>query len=250
MPDDNVTAFPKTHNLPTGADAAGPFEERVAKLVEAANAWAKDVPTIATEEQAKKCADLIDQIREEDDAVDAARKKEKQPHDEAIAAIQNRFNPLRDRLKACTAVLRKLKDGWLRLLEQRQQEEARKALEAAAAAQAAADEAQRKLEAGAGPAVESMLEADAKAEEARLAQNRAYQTARAKPQVRGSLTGRASGFRSYWRAEITDRMAALTAYQGHPKLLETLQQLADADAREMKDALRVPGIKAIQDRRV
>jgi hypothetical protein len=57
MPD--TTTAVRGRNEPTGADAAQTFEDRIKALVNAANAWAKEVPAIESAEQAGRCEDLI-----------------------------------------------------------------------------------------------------------------------------------------------------------------------------------------------
>lgn len=76
----------------------------------------------------------------------------------------------------------------------------------------------------------------------------------AKPQVRSELTGRASGFRTTWKAKIVDlKLAAdhyLTDTRGKIALTEAIQKLANADAKAMKDKTAIPGIKAAPDEAV
>jgi hypothetical protein len=243
MPD--TTTAVRGRNEPTGADAAQTFEDRIKALVNAANAWAKEVPAIESAEQAGRCEDLIGQCREEYAAVDAARKEARRPHDEAVAGIQARFNPLLDLLKASGAVLNTLKARWLALVEERQAEERRKAEAAAQRAREDAEMAEASAAAGLGRAVDNAIAAAAARKRAADAAEAAQRAARAKPQVVGEMGGRASGFRTEWSAEIIDVVAALEHYADHVDLRVTLQKIANADARRLKAQLSVPGVRAV-----
>ena len=248
MPDTTSLAH-DTRNEPTGAAAAAIYQDRVKELVAAANEWGK-LPAITDAEQAGRCDDLIAQCRNEAKAIDDARKRERQPHDEAVRAIQGAFNPLIEMLGTAGAILRKLKAAWLLRLEAAQAEQRRKAEAAALAAQEAADMAAASAAAGLRPAVEGKVEAETAAERARDAAEHADRLARARPQVTSELTGRASGFTKTWAAKITDPVQAAQHYAQHAKVLDAIQQCANADARTMKTAFKVPGCELVEGRRV
>jgi hypothetical protein len=247
MPDNLAHSL---RNEPVGADAATVFDDRVEKLIAAVNAWAKDVPAISTEEQASRCADLIDQVAKEDGAIEDARKAAVKPFDDERKKIHTSFMDRRGKLGVCLPILKRLKEGWLRLVEQRQAEARRKAEEAALAARREVEEAVRKLKEAKGPAVQSQLEADLAQQRAQEAADAARRAARARPQVVGEMSGRASGFRMHYSAKIVDRRKVLDWYQGHPDVLSVIQRLADAEARDLKDRFAVPGAQLVKERRV
>lgn len=249
MPDTTSLAH-SPRNEPTGADAAETFEQRVSSLIEATNAWTKEVPQITSDEQAARAEDLLTQIREEDSAVEEARKAARKPHDDAVKIIQAKFTPLCDKLAVCTSLLKRLKAAWLAVLEERQAAERHRTEEAARKAAAEAEAARRKLEEAKGPAVQSQLEADIAEQRAEEAAETARRAARARPQVVGELGGRASGFRVHYSAKIVERRKVLDWYQGHPQVAEVIQQLADAEARDLKERFAVPGAQLVKERRV
>lgn len=246
MPDTNAVPQDR-RNEPTGAAAAETFEQRVASLVVAANEWLNG--KIETEAEAAQCEDLIVQLRQEEQAVDDARKAAGKPHRDAIATIQNRFNPLIDKLKAGTALLKKLKAAWLTRLEEEQRRVRQAAEEAARKAQAEAD-AQAAAFAANKPTVAAALAVDDAETAAAEAAAAARRAAAAKPQMTGALSGRASGFRTHYSAKITNRRAAVMHYAGHPDMQATAQRLADADARDLKEDFKPAWGELVTERRV
>lgn len=66
----------------------------------------------------------------------------------------------------------------------------------------------------------------------------------------GGQVGRVTGLRTYWEAEITDYAAALQHYAQHPDVQALILKLAKADIKNAKGAVSIPGVKAIEDRRV
>ena len=97
-------------NHPPAEDA---FALRVEKLVAATNAWATHVPKITDLDTSKKCRDFIAQVTEEWDALEAERKTQKKPHDDAAAAVQARFSPLLRRLQVAKDLLKGKLGTWL-----------------------------------------------------------------------------------------------------------------------------------------
>lgn len=66
----------------------------------------------------------------------------------------------------------------------------------------------------------------------------------------GGQSGRTSGLRTYWEAEITDHAAALQHYLQHPDVIALVQKLAKADVRSAKGVIKIPGVRPYEDRRV
>jgi KTSC domain len=66
---------------------------------------------------------------------------------------------------------------------------------------------------------------------------------RAKPMVKGNNTARASGLRTYWYAELIDYDAAVAHYKTQPEVRDVVAQLANQDARKLKNTgATIPGI--------
>jgi len=240
------TAYGVGHNRPPS-----PLDEatqRVHERVAAANAWAHEVREIASADVAAKCQALIEQIRAERRAVDEQRIAEKRPHDEAAAAVQRAWMPLIDLLDACMTVLNALRRQWLTREEERRRQEAEQAAARAADLANAAALAQQAVESGTARSVEAQIEARHLSEQAAEAARAAEAAAAVRPQIVSDLTGRASGLRQRWRAEIFDRRAALIHFHNHPKLCAVLQQIADAEVRAVHDKVPIPGVKAVCER--
>lgn len=232
-------------NQPTAAEVAADLKKRVDALVVAANAWAKTA--ITSDEAAGKAEDFLKQLRENYKDIDEERKRFKAPHDKAGKDVQDLFVPLLGDLERSGNLVKPIKAAYLTMLETRQ-----RALAAAAAAVArqAAEDAEfaaAKVEMGIGSPVQAIAAAEKAQETAQITAQAAVNAEVAKPQVRGAISGRASGFRTAWKATITDVVAALTHYQNHTKLRDVLQQLADADARAMKENCTIAGIKAVSE---
>lgn len=229
----------------------------VAERIKTANEWARTVPEITDLGTAQACDDFIAQLRAEGDAVEAARKAEKQPHDDAITEIQGFYTRLYNTAKGSVSligeaikILNARKATWLarederlRAEERKRQAEADRKREEAEALAAAADS-------GEGDVIENSVAAETAQKEAADAQRLADAAAKAKPKVRGEVASRASGFRTLWKARITDQLKALRYYRNHGKIKEALQGLADADARAIKTGAPPPGVEFYSERTV
>lgn len=223
---------------------------RVAEIVRAANAWMTDVKEITSDDFGPKVEDFLKQIRDETQALDATRKALNKPHDDAIKAHNDAFRPIGALFEAAVTGLKKIKAMCLAYDEKKK----------AAAAASAAAEAKRLAEAAeaakalaAAPTeipVEAAVMADQAVKAAEEAATVAASAQRAKPALVGNYTGRASGYRTVWKARITNPAKALIYYQKHAKLLEVLQSLANADAKTMKEACDIPGIEAYSEQTV
>ena len=233
------------HNSGDTPDIYQPYRDRTNDLVEAANEWLKTVKEITDEPTTKAADDFLGQIKDELAAMDADRKKINKPHDDAIAANNSQFRPLVALLTKSKELLSPLKTAWL------QREKARLAAERAAKEAAALKAMQEAEEAArrAASSVEAAVRADEAQERAQALLDDAQKASTAKAQVRGDYMARASGLRTYWSAKVEDYDAAVQHYKGHVKVKELIQQLADASAREFKEAMNVPGCKAVSEER-
>lgn len=212
-------------------------------LLEARN-WA-DGSGVETQAQADDVSRLIEDLRLGEKAADEARVTEKQPLDEQIAEIQDRYNvyiaPLKNKKPgkvavAVEALKATLKPFLDRLAAEKAAEAERLRKEAEAKAQAAAEAAR----AASMDNLEAREAAEALVEEADEAARIASRAANDKAQAKGG--SRALGLKTYYRAEITDPKACLFHYAAERRadLLEFLLGLAQADV----DAKRrgIPGV--------
>lgn len=220
----------------------------VSDLMTEARHWA-DGAAIESQEQADEVARLIEEFRKAAKAADDARKEEARPHDEAKAAIQEKYGELIAETKTRTgaipralAALKATLTPWLQKLEQERQARERAAREEAERKAREAAEAMRLANAS---DLEAREAAEAKVLDAKAAESAANAAAREKAHARGD--GRAIGLRKTYRAVITDRKAALIHYAWtQPEALTgVLQQLADRDVREGKR--QIPGVEVREE---
>lgn len=125
------------NNPPSPADE---HEQAVLTLFDQAKHFADGEP-IANEAQAKAVKQLDELLLRARQSADNQRKVEKQPHDDAAQAIQDRYNPILKRADLARTSLKALLTVWLRQVEEEKrakEDEARRAAEAARAAAAAA----------------------------------------------------------------------------------------------------------------
>ena len=173
---------------------------------------------------------LMDDFRKAAKDADEARKVEKKPHDDAAKAVQEKWKPIiakADRgVEECKAALTPYRVEKQRIAD----EAARKAREEAEAKQRAAQEALRQSE---------DLEAKFKAEQE-------LEQAKKLAAVANKIDRAATGLRTHWEAEITDKGAALRFYlQRQPdEFLALIQTLADRDARGARPP--VPGVLYVE----
>ncbi len=231
-------------NSGESADKYAPYRNRTSDIVEAANVWLKKVTEITDEPTAKACDDFLAQIAGELKAIDADRKAWNKPHDDAIAANNNTFKPMTLLLDKAKMLLSPLKVKWLQREKDRLAQE-RAAKEAAALkAMQEAEDAARK----ATTSVEAAVRADEAQERAQEALDASAAADKAKASVKGDVV-RASGLRTYWSATVEDWNAAAQHYCNTPAVQAAIQVAANANAREQKAAMKVPGCKAISEER-
>src|SRR5262249_30032651 len=88
--------------------------ERVDTLIAAAERWAKERPELLEAETAARATDFIEQLSAETRKIEAARKAEKAPLNEAAKAVDRRWNPLVITLDACKALMTARRSSWLK----------------------------------------------------------------------------------------------------------------------------------------
>ena len=210
------------HNSPPPLEAFGLHIEDLFSLVSGSLA----AGPVTNDDQEAALDSLMDDLRKAKKDADAQRAAEKKPHDDAGKAGQAAWKPLLDR---CDKGLEAVKAALTPYREARQKakdEAARIAREEAECQQREAQEALRQSD-----DLEERFEAEAKIEQAaKLAA------------VANRIDRSATGLRTYYEAEITDRKAALLHYIARqPERFEALiQQMANEDARG--DRAPVPGI--------
>lgn len=233
------------HNNPPEDDTRTPEQKRVDDLMEAANTWLAEVPEITNAETAKACDDFLDQIKKELSALESDRKAKNKPHDDAVKANNDFYRPLTALLDKAKTLLAPLKTKWLKREQDRIAAEKRVAEEEALRKLQEAEDAKRK----AAASVQAAVQAD-QAEKAAADAMAALEAAnRAKAQVKGNYAAKASGLRTYWSAVVTDQRKAVNHYCDHPKMKALVQELANADARDQKDGLDIPGIEPKKEER-
>lgn len=181
---------------------------------------------IQNDDQEAALDTMLDDFRKARKAADEQRALEKKPHDDAAKEVQAAWKPLLDR---CDMAVNQIKAALTPYREARQRakdEAARLAREEAERTQRAAQESLR--------ASQDMEERFAAEEELKRSQKLTA--------VANRIDRSATGLRTYWEAEVTDRKAALLHYiSRQPEAFETLiQQLADQDARGTRAP--VPGV--------
>lgn len=268
MDDTQTQRFPAPEDATEPAGMGhnrSPFElrkERVDELVVTVNQWLTSCAAITTESQADRAKDLKEMLRKALRVNDETRKSETDPLNEQIKEISARYKALAPYLEKSMAALDTLLAPWLDKLAKEKAERERQAREEAQRREREAEEARRKAEEA--KAVENTRidpsapvadvigaevaadEAEKKAEEAR---REAQRVARERPQVRGEVSQRASGFRTTWKATaITDIDQAFAYYKESAKVRELLLSLASADARGGRR--RIPGFKIEEQKRV
>jgi hypothetical protein len=172
--------------------------------------------------------ELLDEFRRAGKDADKARAEEKRPHDEAGKAVQAKWKPIIDKADRGASACKDALTPYRTAKQRARDEAARKAREEAEAQQRAAQEALRKSD-----DLEARYEAEIQLE---AAQKLAAQANR--------IDRQATGLRTHWEAEITDRKAALLHYIAEqPEMFTALiQELADKDARNEATRRAIPGI--------
>lgn len=181
---------------------------------------------VATDEQEAAIDALLDEFRKASKDADKERATEKRPHDDAAKAVQVKWKPIIDKADRGAIACKEALTPYRTAKQAAKDEAARKAREEAEAREA---EARR--------AVQQSEDLEAK-----FAAEQEFEAAKKLKAVANKIDRSATGLRTYWEAEITDRKAALLHYIARdPARFEALiQQMADEDARGARGA--VPGI--------
>lgn len=170
---------------------------------------------------------LLEQFRTAKRDADRERAAEKKPHDDAAKAVQAKWKPLLDRCDIALDHIRKALTPYRAAKVKAIEEAARNAREEAEAKQREAQAAFASTD------LDDRYEAELIAKQAKAATVAA-----------NKLDRTATGLRTVWRAEVTNRKEALLHYiKTQPEAFEQLvQTLADRDARNQATRRDVPGI--------
>lgn len=219
------------HNQPPPFEAIGLHIEDLFQLVSDTLAG---VDAVQNDEQDAALDALLDDFRKARKSADDERASEKRPYDEAGKAVQAKWKPLLERCDmAATEIKAKLTPYRAAKIAARD-EAVRIAREEAEAKQRAAHAALQQSD-----DLEARFAAEEQLKQANILAATANKVDRA-----------ATGLRTSWQAEITDRRAALNYYlKVNPDAFVALiQDLADKDARNEATRRDIPGVAFHQKR--
>lgn len=256
----SVCQNPITSGTYEKAYQSGAFEDTIATATIGHNQSADPREALAIELEGEK--EIAEQFLKtpinDDDAADKAaawskkfqiiskkaddqRKVEKQPHIDAGAAVDAKWNPIRDDAKDLSNRLKRHIDPYLQKKQAEERERQRKAQEEADRKRREAEEAARKAQEAA------VDDEAAKAEAERLLQEaEAAEKATAERNAQAGRTGAKVSLRTFTFAEITDYDALIGAIKNNPEVKELAERLANAAARAGNP---LPGTEIKQEKR-
>jgi len=228
------------HNGGPPLDDEAAIMASIDDLYSEAKNWADGEP-IASQDVADAITKLHDGLHDLGKRGDELRIEEKRPHDEAVQAVQDKWNPYvqpkKGRVALGKAALGELLTAWrLAVTRKAEAEAAAKRLEA----DKLAEEAQAAIRASAGN-LEAREQAESLLEESKLANKWAGRA------EKKATTG--TGLRTVWETTIDDSDAALTwAYEHRPaEFMALALSLAESEVRVGKR--NIPGF-AIKEQKV
>lgn len=189
---------------------------------------------IANQDQADQIDQLADDCLKAWQSAEAARKEEKKPHDDAVSAVQAKWKPIVDKANLAKKTALEALTPWKLELQRQKDVEAAKAREIA---EALTQKAREAAQASIGDLV-AREQAETLLKEADKAQKAANRIDRAP-----------TGLRTTWRAEITDRRAALNHYlkTAPDAFVDLIQHLASQDVRA--GVRNIPGVEPVEERK-
>ncbi len=223
-----------------------PFDEAAAEingLYDEAKNWL-DGKGVQSEADADGVAKLLDMLRKAEKRADGLRKEEKQPHDDAAKAVQEKWKPIIARVSLAADACKGALTPYLAKKEAVQRAEAEARRQEAEAAERAAREAFKETRVD---DLEGREQAERLNELADDLGKQAARAGKAKPHAKGGT--RAIGLRTYRRAEVTDATAfAKYVWQHHrADLTAFLTGLAQRLVDGKQDGL--PGVTVHEDKR-
>jgi hypothetical protein len=181
---------------------------------------------VGNDEQEAAIAAILDDFRKAGTDAEKARKAEKEPHLEAGRQVDAKWKPIADKATRGAAACKEALTPYRTAKQRAKDEAAAKAREEAEARQKAAQDALRQSD-------------DL---EAKFAAEQEIEQAQKLVAVANRIDRSATGLRTYWEAEITDRKQALLHYIARQpdEFAALIQTLADRDARGTRAP--VPGV--------
>lgn len=169
---------------------------------------------------------LMDDFRDASKDADAARKDEAKPFDDGKKAVQAKWKPIIEKADRGVTACKEALTPYRTAKQKARDEAARKAREEAEAKEKAA--------------VEALRQSDDL--EAKFAAEQEIEAAKKLAAQANRIDRSATGLRTYWEAEITDKGAALRFYlkRNPERFMELIMQIAAEDARNARPA--VPGV--------
>lgn len=222
-------------------DTLAPLVKDIDAMLKNADRWFAERAEVKDDTEAGLLAGAIEQLRQWDAKVEAARVAEKAPYLEGERRVDAKWKPLKVRIEKAARVLKAIATVWAQKLRTKQQEAARIAREEADRLAAEARDLIDQAESGAANAT-TLVRAEEVAEQAEDAAAIARQAEAAKPQLSGNLTTRALSLRSRRVVdEITDIGAAMDHYATDPEMLTLLRRLGNRDLRADQALASIPG---------
>lgn len=252
-------AIARTHNNPPEPISDDPLLIECSERIDAANRLLTEVGEITDMETADKVNFFAGQIQATWKALDDQRLQEGR---DFTATQTKKYRTPLELLVAAKAKVVAIRVAFLQKEEDRLAEQKRKAEdeakriadEAAAAAKRAEEQVTKK----GGDPLRAEQEARRLAQEAEEARQAAA-AAPTKAQITGAYSPRATGLRDVWSGEVTDVSAAFKYYNAKTNpyrttlaraVLEALQDIANRDAKLIKDEAKAPpGIRFIKERK-
>lgn len=232
------------HNHPPGPVVPPDLLAKVEDFSTTAGLWL-DVKEISTQEQAEKCTDFLGGAKTLWNQIDAARKEQKKPHDDAAKAVQDVFRKPLDTIDFAIKRVGQIQTLWLKAEKAREQDRKRQEQLAARKAQEDADRLAREAEA------RNDVAGIAEAEAARKEADKAAKAAEKPAAVRaGSATGgaRTVSLRTTYRCEVEHRGPALAHFRDHAEVIALIERLASAEVRAQQGEKVAPqGFKLIKE---
>lgn len=232
------------HNQPPGPAVPPELLAKVSDFGATAGLWL-DLKQISDAEQAEKCTDFLGGAKALWNQIDAARKEQKRPHDDAARAVQDVFRKPLDTIDFAIKRVGQLQTLWLKAEKTREQERKRQDQIAARKAQEDADRLAREAEA------RNDVAGIAEAEAARKEADRAAKAAEKSTTSRaGSATGgaRTVALRTTYRCEVEHRGPALAHFRDHPEVIALIERLASAEVRTQQGEKTAPqGFRLIKE---
>jgi hypothetical protein len=228
-----------------------PVIERAEELLAATNRLLADHSVITDEDTAGHLDEFIKQLRKARADIERQEKREREPHDQAVANIRAKYRQPLQLLGICLSKAGALATDYLIAKQARLKREAE---DRQLAAQEAQDRAERAADrAATDMSIEAELavrQAAEDAEEAAALADREPDRAR----IKGDLSPTAMSLRAYWSAIVFDEPRALAHFADYDAVrqaaLAEVKRLCNRLARELKDESKAPpGVRFIKTER-